>query len=99
MHPVSLECHSFVLGEHRGAIADLPIPIPNVRRYVGHLEPAGLARRDATAESREGSEEECLDVVRLKPTGLGIFHAPADLVDICFGQHVVVERTLGEQTI
>ena len=90
VHVFAFEGDALVGVQHGCADAALTVAIADGCGHVGDLVTARLARRDATAEALERSEEEGLDVVRLKAAGLGVLQAVPDLVDIRLGQDLGV---------
>jgi hypothetical protein len=75
-----LKDNALIPREHRLTKTDETIPIPNRRGNMRDLVTASLAQPCRAAEQTEGFEEEGLDVVRLKPTGIGTLHVLADAI-------------------
>ena len=99
VHPVLLEADALVAREDRAPDADQAVALADGRRDVGDLVAARLAPVDRAAETREGLEEERLDVVRLEPAGVGALHVLADRCDPRRVHRVVDQGALVEQLL
>lgn len=98
-HLAAFEGDPLVLHEDRRTRSDLPVPVPDLDGDMRDLEAAGFAAADPASKTREGGEEERLNVVRLEPPSLSVLEAAAQRFDVCLGENLVVQGTLGDQLV
>ncbi len=89
---VEVEGDSVVFGGDRRELAG-----PDLCRDVGDLVAALFTFRDAPAQPGERRFEGQLDVVRLQPSGAGLVHRRAQLLQVGFGQMLRGQGTFFEQ--
>src|SRR3990170_6636870 len=94
-----LEGNPLISRKHRLADADQTVAIPNGGRNVSDLVSARLTLLRGAAQAFEGFQEKRLDVVRLKPAGLGAFHLLPDSVDAAYIHCVMGKRSLLNQVL
>src|SRR3990172_3421418 len=94
-----LEGNPLISRKHRLADADQTVAIPYEGRNVSDLVSTRLTLFSGAAQAFEGFQEKRLDVVRLKPTGLGAFHLLPDSVNAAYIHCVVGKRALLNQIL